>query len=164
MTIRADQVRFRRRDVAFAIAGAAVLGAIFGCVVLLIPTLGSSSSGPTGLLWLFLAIAAVVGALVGLGAAAGAAIAYAIARSWKASRVAVFTVAMAVGGGVGGALGILVFLFLGDNGDHYTFLHPAIWVPGAAALFVAAGIPVAIIVPLAFRARARHPLSDGSLP
>ena len=161
MTIRADEVRFRSRDVGWAVGGAALLGGFLGAMVIVIPAIVGAVAGPSStsyLVGLFLLFAIPIGAIVGLGAAAGAAIAYAVARRAKAKRVATFTVLMALGAGLGAAIGIVVFIVLGDNAGTYTLVHPSLWLPAAAALFGGGSLATALIVPLAFRGRARHPV------
>jgi hypothetical protein len=161
VTIRADEVRFRSRDVGWAVGGAALLGAFLGAMVIVIPTIVADVTGTSTtsyLLGLFILFAIPIGAIIGLGAAAGAAIAYGIARSAKTRRVATFAVLMALGAGLGAAIGTFVFLALGDNGAHYEFVHPSLWLPATTALFGGGSLPTALIVPLAFRGRARHPV------
>lgn len=150
MTIRADEVRFSSRDVRLAIGGAVLLGALFGCVVLILPTIGSKDSGSVNLFLFLLLCAALIGSIFGLGAAAGAGIAYAFARARQTRRVVTFTLLMAVGSGVAGAIGVALLVSLGSNGGG--------WLPPVGGLFAASAIPVAVIVPLAFSARARQPL------
>lgn len=161
MTIRADEVRFRARDVGWAVGGAALLGGFLGAMYLVVPSIignltGTSSTTPE-LLGLFLIFAVPIGAVVGLGGAAGAAIAYSVARRARAKRVATFAVLLAVGAGLGASTAVLLSLVVSD-GDHYNLTHPGTWLPSAAALFAGGSLPTALIVPLAFRGRARHPV------
>jgi MFS family permease len=165
MKIRADQVRFSGRDSGRAVGGAAGLGALFGALTLVIPAAVSTLSGTeqaSELLPLYLLFAVPIGAAIGLGGAAGAAIAYVVARRGRTTRVGTFTVLMAIGAGLGAAFGVLVFLVLGDNGDHYYWEHLGLYVPLAGFLFAGGAIPVGVIVPLAFRSRALRPLPVGA--
>lgn len=167
VTIRADEVRFRERDVAWAVGGAALLGAFFGAMYLVIPTVfgnltGTASTTPE-LLGLFLIFAIPIGAVIGLGGAAGAAVAYSVARGGKAKRAATFAVLMAIGAGLGAATAVVLSLVVSDA-DHYNLTHPGTWVPSAAALFAGGSLPTALIVPLAFRGRARHPIDRQTSP